>query len=129
MKKTAIFIMILLAAAVIISASLYFGNGNSIQGNAIANNPGNSSQSEITESALALHNTETDCWVAYQGKVYDITSWLHIHPGGVNAILPYCGTSTAFEQAFTKQHGTTKVSLLMQVGQLMGYLKYAGQAA
>ena len=69
---------------------------------------------------LVEHKTEADCWVSYDGKVYDITSWLPIHPGSAKAISPYCGTADEFKQAFEKKHGKTKVATLMKVGVLMG---------
>ena len=126
MKKLTVFMTIVFLAGLIILATLYLGKNSeaNLQGQVILNNSGNSTG--VTESVLADHNSETDCWVAYQGKVYDITSWLQKHPGGVNAILPYCGTSSQFEEAFTKKHGTTKVALLMKVGIFMGDLKYKG---
>jgi cytochrome b involved in lipid metabolism len=66
----------------------------------------------VTAAELAMHNSESDCWVSYDGEVYDITAFLPIHPGGVARIAPYCGTSKEFQQAFTNQHGTSKVSRL-----------------
>ena len=77
----------------------------------------------VSTEELLKHNTKTDCWVAYKGKVYDITSWLPRHPGTSSAIEPYCGSSSKFEEAFTKKHGTTKASLLMKVGVFMGDFK------
>ena len=78
---------------------------------------------EITSSELPIHNTQQDCWIAYEGKVYDITAWLPKHPGSAQAIAPYCGTSSEFEVAFTQQHGTSKVQKLMQEGIYKGDLK------
>jgi cytochrome b involved in lipid metabolism len=77
----------------------------------------------ISASQLAQHNSASNCWVAYNGKVYDITKFLPIHPGGAGRITPYCGTSTQFEQAFTRQHGTSQVGRLMQQGKYMGDLQ------
>jgi len=37
--------------------------------------------SGISLEELAVHNTRYDCWVAYNGKVYDITTFLPVHPG------------------------------------------------
>ncbi|MBS3066340.1 cytochrome b5 domain-containing protein [Candidatus Pacearchaeota archaeon] len=81
-----------------------------------------SSSSSLTLEELSKHNSEADCWVVYQNKVYDLTSWLTKHPGGVNAILPYCGTQE-FEAAFKRQHGNSKASLFLKIAQLMGDFK------
>lgn len=40
---------------------------------------------------LSKHNREDDCWVAVDGKVYDITSWIPKHPGGKEMILLSAG--------------------------------------
>ena len=74
----------------------------------------------ITLAQLATHDDKTDCWVGFEDKVYDITSYLSRHPGGVNAIARHCGTVENFENAFAKKHGTRKVSLFMQVAVYMG---------
>jgi|GEM_PF-1205508 len=74
----------------------------------------------ISIDQLKTHNLISDCWVGYEGKVYDITSWLTKHPGGVGAILLYCGTATEFEQAFIAKHGKSKVKLFMKVAVYMG---------
>ena len=74
----------------------------------------------ILLSELSNHDSKLDCWVAYDGKVYDITSFLPKHPGSSARIEPYCGTADEFKQAFEKQHGKSKVSNLMRMGVLMG---------
>ena len=81
------------------------------------------SKSLISNEELSAHNTINDCWIGYKGKVYDVTLWLPKHPGTSQAILPYCGTSSEFEQAFTQQHGASKVSTLNQEGILKGDLQ------
>jgi len=43
--------------------------------------------------------------------------------GGAGKIKPYCGTSTQFEQAFTKQHETSQVNKLIQQGKYVGDLQ------
>jgi cytochrome b involved in lipid metabolism len=68
-----------------------------------------SSSSGVSLEELAKHNSKDSCWVAYKGKVYDVTSYLPRHPGGVKRIEDNCGTAEQFEDAFTKKHGTSKV--------------------
>ncbi|MGV8150149.1 MAG: cytochrome b5 domain-containing protein [Candidatus Woesearchaeota archaeon] len=79
--------------------------------------------SGISLSELSAHNERTDCWIGYKGKVYDITDFVPVHPGGASKITPYCGTASEFEKAFTNQHGTSQVSKLMREGLYMGDLQ------
>lgn len=79
-----------------------------------------SGSSGVPLSELSLHNSKEDCWIAYDGKVYDITSYIPRHPGGEQKIIPYCGSADAFESAFTKEHGTSKVKTLMNMGTFVG---------
>ncbi len=82
--------------------------------------------SKVSLSTLAKHNKKNDCWVAYDGKVYDVTSFLPEHPGSAAAISPYCGTYEEFTNAFERQHRKSKVSNLMRVGTLMGDFEIQG---
>ena len=77
---------------------------------------------------LADHASSASCWIVFQSNVYDITAFLPRHPGGVNAIAQYCGT-TGFEQAFTTKHGTSKVAMFMKVATLIGDASLVGQIA
>lgn len=52
----------------------------------------------LTVDEAAKHNSHTDCWLIISGKVYNVTSFLPSHPGGVSAIVPYCGKNAT--QAF-----------------------------
>ncbi|MEK6909371.1 MAG: cytochrome b5-like heme/steroid binding domain-containing protein [Nanoarchaeota archaeon] len=87
----------------------------------------NSQDEAISLVTLSEHNIESDCWVGYDGKVYDVTSFLSMHPGSAEAIIPYCGTYDEFTEAFTKKHGTSKVSNLMRVGTLIGDFEIQGE--
>ncbi len=59
--------------------------------------------SSYTLAQVTTHNSQTDCWTVVNGSVYNITSYITRHPGGVRAISSICGkdgTST-----FDDQHG------------------------
>lgn len=45
----------------------------------------------FTLEDVAEHRTATSCWVARNGRVYDVTSFLQDHPGGDDLILKYAG--------------------------------------
>lgn len=100
---------------------------NTTSGGVVSNALGNSDTSDtISETTLASHNSQSDCWISYKGKVYDVTAFLPKHAGSAQAIIPYCGTSSEFEEAFTQKHGTSKASMLMKVGVLMGDFQNVG---
>lgn len=56
-----------------------------------------------TLGEVALHKDATSCWTAIEGKVYNLTSWIHEHPGGAKAILSICGKDGT--ASFNDQHG------------------------
>lgn len=58
----------------------------------------------ITRMQISQNNNAQSCYVAWRGEVYDLTNWLRQHPGGAQAILPYCGTVEEFEAAFQERH-------------------------
>jgi cytochrome b involved in lipid metabolism len=56
--------------------------GTTTQGSSIA----------LTKEIIATHNSAKDCWIIIEGKTYNVTAYLNIHPGGSNNISRYCGT-------------------------------------
>jgi len=44
---------------------------------------------QMTE--VAGHNRQADCWIVVSGKVYDVTAYITVHPGGVTMITRNCG--------------------------------------
>src|SRR3989344_2167497 len=130
-------IMIFASAILFFLAEIVFllrnenSTASSMSENSIANvdinSKGDINSEKINREILGNHNSETDCWISYNEKVYDITSWLGKHPGGGQAILPYCGTAEEFQAAFEKKHGTTKIALLMKVGIFIGDFELKGE--
>lgn len=45
---------------------------------------------KILPDELAKHPDEKSCWMAIDGKVYDVTEYIDKHPGGEH-ILKGCG--------------------------------------
>ncbi len=52
---------------------------------------------------LAKHSTQTDCWTAVRGDVYNITGAFGKHKGGDEALMKICGKDGT--EIFTKKHG------------------------
>ena len=55
---------------------------------------------KFTPAELALHNTQGDCYVAYQNEVFNITWFIPRHEGG-DIIVQQCGQVT---DDFSKIH-------------------------
>lgn len=55
---------------------------------------------------VAIHDSAADCWMAIEGKVYDVTEFIPNHPGG-QAILGGCGkdATTLFNERPTNNAG------------------------
>ncbi len=65
--------------------------------------PTSNAPKSYTLAQVAQHNNASSCWSAINGKVYDLTSWINLHPGGQQAILSICGIDGS--TAFNDQHG------------------------
>lgn len=83
----------------------------------------NTSTSAHTVSEIATHNTASNCWLIINNNVYDVSTYLVQHPGGISVVTPYCGKEAT--QAFNTQggrgsHSNTAKNLLttFQVGTL-----------
>lgn len=55
------------------------------------------SKRKITYEELSKHNCkETGIWVSFRGKVYDITEYIDLHPGGKEILLAAGSDVSAF---------------------------------
>ena len=63
----------------------------------------------VTLADVAKHATAADCWLAIDGKVYNVTSFIPNHPGG-EAILRGCGKDAS--DMFNSRHGERAKALL-----------------
>jgi L-lactate dehydrogenase (cytochrome) len=65
---------------------------------------------QVTNAELAAHSSARDLWLAIHGKVYDLTSFLSEHPGGVPVLLKAAGKDAT--RAFSAVHPPDMLSLL-----------------
>lgn len=59
----------------------------------------------ITAAELKKHNKPEDLWISIRGKVYNVTDWAKVHPGGDVAILNLAGEDVT--DAFIAYHPGT----------------------
>ncbi|CAJ0944515.1 unnamed protein product, partial [Mesorhabditis belari] len=45
----------------------------------------------VDHEELSKHNTQDDCWIHIFGQVYDVTSYLEFHPGGIPELMRASG--------------------------------------
>lgn len=73
---------------------------------------------EITNEELQKHKTKYDCWVVFQGAVYDMTPYLTRHPGGVDCITTCAGGDMT--EAYMDRHPYLNPQIIE--GLKIGYL-------
>jgi cytochrome b involved in lipid metabolism len=56
-----------------------------------------------TLAEVSVHNTQNSCWTTIAGKVYDLTNFISMHPGGEGNIMRICGVDGT--SLFEGQHG------------------------
>jgi fatty acid desaturase/predicted heme/steroid binding protein len=61
------------------------------QSSSSSSNAGSKPRGPCTWEELSVHNNKEDCWVAVDGKVYDVTSWIPKHPGGEDVLTLTAG--------------------------------------
>jgi cytochrome-b5 reductase len=68
----------------------------------LAQRKGTPIRSAISKSEIARHNRVEDGWISLRGKVYNLTPYLHYHPGGVHILQPVLGRDATV--LFDKYH-------------------------
>jgi len=86
MKRAVLLIGILLVVG---GGYMFYQKNQSVEPN---NAPAPSAGKTYTLEEVAKHTQKDDCWLAIEGKVYDVTSFVKggLHPGK-DAILQGCG--------------------------------------
>ncbi len=76
----------------------------------------------ISEEELAMHNSEGDCWIVYEGQVFDF-SGADMHPNMAKAFFSHCGQIDGFEEAAKARHSASNVGRVENFGKLIGRLE------
>jgi hypothetical protein len=91
-----------------------------VAGTPTGTTPAADTSKTYTMADVQAHNTQSNCWSAIGGDVYDLTSWVSRHPGGAQSIIGLCGTDGT--SAYTNQHGSSRrpksVLALLKIGSL-----------
>lgn len=61
------------------------------------------SNNTYTMEQVSLKDSQDECWVVVNSKVYDVTSIIETHPGGTKPIINNCGKEAT--QVFETQGG------------------------
>ena len=86
------------------SAHIAGGDGDAAGAGAPADAPVTETAAKrITWDEVKAHNRKEDCWIVIEDRVYDVTRWLHSHPGGVRTISNFAGNDATFHFKFS--HG------------------------
>ncbi len=90
------------------------------QGEGAGGDADDSGGATYTMAQVATRDSASDCWVAIDGNVYDLTSWVAQHPGGAAAITGLCGTdgTAAFQGQHSGQSGPERSLSSFLVGAL-----------
>lgn len=74
---------------------------------------------QITLDEVAYHDTMNDCWIVLYDRVYDITNFLEMHPGGHDVLLEHAGRDATIAFIGTGHSKAAFASLKMyEIGEL-----------
>lgn len=80
-----------------------------------------------TPCEVALHGSELDCWFWAHRTVYDVTDFLHQHPGGYKSLLRRAGADASVDFDFHSA-GARQLWAEFEVGALVSCAQAAGVA-
>ncbi|XP_055595920.1 uncharacterized protein LOC129746336 [Uranotaenia lowii] len=74
---------------------------------------------QITLDEVSYHDTFNDCWIVLYDRVYDITNFLKLHPGGYDVLLEQAGRDATIAFIGTGHSKAAIASLTMyEIGEL-----------
>ena len=72
----------------------------------------------FSEAEVKEHNTEQDCWIVVNDKVYDATEYLELHPGGMDSIVINAGEDATEDFVAIHSMKATKMLEKYYIGDL-----------
>lgn len=78
------------------------------------------SSNVITVDEFTKHNSKNDCWVAINGKVYDVTDFIPNHPGGVAPLVLHAGHDAT--ETYEKLHPKGTIEKFLPADKFLGCL-------
>jgi cytochrome b involved in lipid metabolism len=77
---------------------------------------------EFTMEEVATHNKSSDAWIVHESRVYDITSFMNIHPGGEGYLVKDLGKDVTKIMSETHLHSSTAIDILdnFEIGVIKG---------
>lgn len=103
-----------------------------LTGSAEKGTPASSSAQQLSSAIVDSHNSAEDCWLIIRGRVYDVASFIGVHPVGAQRIIENCGSDATSAFGAVDKHAKTSVQSLLSsyyIGNLDGTLKAASAQA
>merc|ERR1712196_310245 len=67
---------------------------------------------EFTACEVSRHCYKDDCWIRSGSKIYDVSSYLIKHPGGIKSIMKYAGGTKDAREVMEMMHSKNARQLL-----------------
>nr|AAY59538.1 nitrate reductase [Cylindrotheca fusiformis] len=77
-----------------------------------------SGKKTFTMEEIRKHNTEEDCWIIVNNRVYDATEYLELHPGGTDSIVINAGEDATEDFVAIHSMKATKMLEKYYIGDL-----------
>ncbi len=74
-----------------------------------------------SSTEVATHNSAASCWSSIDGFIYDLTSFINLHPGGERAVAETCGIDGT--AVFKDAHGNSARKMAELQRYVVGILK------
>ncbi|KZL67434.1 oxidoreductase nad-binding domain-containing protein [Colletotrichum incanum] len=85
---------------------------------------------EFTAKEVAAHREANDCWMVIHGEVYDVSKYIHDHPGGADVLIEAAGVDAteAFDNAGHSEDAY-EIMADFRIGKLKGVNKRSAPKA